>query len=90
MADFNLNKMPPADDLNKPISFDDSDVNNPYFFTGRRYNNETGLYYLWSGVELFVDFSKSFLVNVGIYLCGGDINMAEHLLNGCFVGRKQP
>ena len=36
---------------------------------------------LWPRMELFMYFSQSFLVNVGINLGCGDIDMSEHLLN---------
>ena len=35
-----------------------------------------------SGVELVVNFQHSFFENMGIDLRGGDIGMAQHLLDG--------
>jgi hypothetical protein len=39
-----------------------------------------------SGVELLVDFSQSLLVDVGIDLRGGNVDVAEHFLDASQVG----
>ncbi len=38
-----------------------------------------------SGMSLVVDILQLLLNHVGVYLCGGDIRMAQHLLNGSQV-----
>jgi hypothetical protein len=38
-------------------------------------------FYLRSWVEFFVHSSQSFLVNMGVNLRSGNIDMAEHFLN---------
>ena len=41
---------------------------------------------LWAGMIFFVDFVQVFLIDMSIYLGGGDIGMAEHFLHAAQVG----
>ena len=40
---------------------------------------------LCSGMSLVVDILQLLLNHVGVYLCGGDIRMTQHLLNSSQV-----
>jgi hypothetical protein len=37
-------------------------------------------------MELLVHASQVLAIDVGVNLCGGDVHVAEHLLNGSEIG----
>jgi hypothetical protein len=51
-----------------------------------RHHGGEDLTFLSPGMKFFMDIFQSVLVNMGIYLSGGDVCVSQHHLHGTQVG----